>query len=164
MSLGKTSWEAVKTQNRFLAEEYLDSLRVVRRLATATLDSYSRDLTALRAFASSQGQSLEKLAHGDLDAFVHVLMKRGLSPRSVARVVACVRGFYRSLVLGRRVSVNPAEDLRAPKSWPALPKRLSEEEIGLLIAQPDTSTAQGLRDRAGGAARLPQGLHRLCRL
>lgn len=147
-SRGKVSRGSVKTQNQFLVEEYLDSLRVVRRLATLTLDSYSRDLTALTEFAASQSRRLEKLDHRDLDAFVRGLMERGLSPRSVARVVACTRGFYRSLAVGRRVKVNPAEDLRAPKSWPALPKRLSEEEIGLLVAQPDTSTAQGLRDRA----------------
>lgn len=147
-SHGKTSRGSVKTQNQLLTEEHLDSLRVVRRLATATLDSYSRDLMALTEFASSQGWRLEKLDHRDLDAFVRELMGKGLSPRSVARVVACVRGFYRSLAVGRRVKVNPAEDLHSPKSWPALPKRLSEEEVGSLIAQPDTSTALGLRDRA----------------
>src|SRR4029450_10838392 len=39
-------------------------------------------------------------------------------------------------------------DLHPPKAWPALPKFLSIEEVDQLIAQPDVTTALGLRDRA----------------
>src|SRR5437016_6911941 len=49
-------------------------------------------------------------------------MTGGLSPRSVARSVAAVRGFYRFLVLDRRLEHSPADDLQAPRAWPALPK------------------------------------------
>lgn len=75
-------------------------------------------------------------------------MTDGLAPRSVARVVASVRGFYRFLVADGRIDENPAEDLRPPRSWPALPSALSAEAIDTLIAQPDTSSPAGLRDRA----------------
>ena len=43
---------------------------------------------------------------------------------------------------------NPADDLRPPRAWPALPKFLSIEEVDALIAQPDVTTPLGLRDRA----------------
>jgi integrase/recombinase XerD len=66
----------------------------------------------------------------------------------VARSVAAVRGFYRFLVLERRLERSPAEDLQPPPAWPALPKFLSIEEVDTLLAQPDTSTPLGLRDRA----------------
>jgi integrase/recombinase XerD len=66
----------------------------------------------------------------------------------VARAVAAVRGFYRFLVLDRRLERSPAEDLQPPPAWPALPKFLSIEEVDTLLAQPDTSTPLGLRDRA----------------
>ncbi len=75
-------------------------------------------------------------------------MARGLSPRSVARRVAALRGFYRFLVLDRRIDASPADDLRPPRAWPALPKFLSVEEVDRLIAQPDVATPIGLRDRA----------------
>jgi site-specific recombinase XerD len=51
-------------------------------------------------------------------------------------------------MLDRKLAQNPAEDLRPPKAWPALPKFLSLEEVDTLIAQPDTKTPRGLRDRA----------------
>ena len=68
--------------------------------------------------------------------------------RSAARAVACVRGFFRFLVLDRRLESSPADDLRAPRAWPALPRFLTLEEVDRLIAAPDTSTPRGLRDRA----------------
>ena len=75
-------------------------------------------------------------------------MTRGLSPRSVARSVAAIRGFYRFLVVDHRLEQSPAEDLRPPRAWPALPTFLSLEEVDRLIAQPDAATPLGLRDRA----------------
>jgi len=127
---------------------YLDHLRVERRLADHTLESYARDLAALAAYADESGRTPEALDRASLEEFVRRQMTRGLSPRSVARAVAAVRGFYRFLVLDRRLDRNPADDLRPPRAWRSLPKFLSLEEVDRLIAQPDVTTAGGLRDRA----------------
>jgi integrase/recombinase XerD len=129
-------------------DAYLDHLRVERRLARLTIESYSRDLAALARFAEAGGTTVEALSRQDLEAFVRGLMASGLSPRSTARAVACVRGLFRFLVLDRRLDASPADDLRAPRAWPALPRCLSPEEVDRLIDAPDVSTARGLRDRA----------------
>jgi integrase/recombinase XerD len=131
-----------------LIASYLDHLRVERRLSGHTLESYGRDLSALAAFAGGSRRPLEDLDRKALDAFVQQQRTRGQSPRSVARAVAAVRGFYRFLVLDRRLERSPAEDLQPPPAWPALPKFLSVEEVDTLLAQPDTSRPLGLRDRA----------------
>jgi len=131
-----------------LIAAYLDHLRVERRLSGHTLESYGRDLAALTAFADASQRNLEDLDRRALDAFVQRQRGRGQSPRSVARAVAAVRGFYRFLVLDRRLARSPAEDLQPPPAWPALPKFLSVEDVDALLAQPDTSTPLGLRDRA----------------
>jgi integrase/recombinase XerD len=131
-----------------MLEAYLDHLRVERRLADHTLESYGRDLTRLAAFAAAADRQLDALDRQALEEFVREQMARGLSPRSTARMVAAVRGFYRFLVLDRRLERNPADDLQPPRAWPALPKFLSLEEVDALIAQPDTSTPLGVRDRA----------------
>ena len=131
-----------------MIHEYLDHLRVERRLAVHTLESYGRDLQALAEYAAGAERAIETLDRGDLEAFVRQQMTGGLSPRSVARRVAAVRGFYRFLVLDRRIEHSPADDLRPPRAWPALPKMLSMSEVDALIAQPDVTTALGVRDRA----------------
>jgi integrase/recombinase XerD len=46
------------------------------------------------------------------------------------------------------VAANPADDLRPPRAWAALPTSLSVEQVDALIDQPDVSTPRGLRDRA----------------
>ena len=127
---------------------YLDHLRVERRLADHTLESYARDLSALAAFADAAGRQPESLDRASLEEFVRRQMTRGLSPRSVARAVAAVRGFYRFLVVDRRLERNPADDLRPPRAWPALPQFLSLDDVDRLLAQPDVDTPRGLRDRA----------------
>ena len=131
-----------------LIESYLDHLRVERRLAAHTLESYARDLGALARFAGTSGRRLESLDRPALEAFVRQQMGSGLSPRSVARAVAAVRGFYRYLVLDRHTERNPAEDLRPPRAWPALPTFLSIEQVDALLSAPEVSAPRGLRDRA----------------
>jgi integrase/recombinase XerD len=127
---------------------YLDHLRVERRLSAHTLESYARDLRALAEYAAGRSTAPESLDRHALEAFVRQQMTRGLSPRSVARAVAAVRGFYRFLVLDRQLESSPADQLQPPHAWPALPKFLSLEEVDTLISQPEVSTPLGLRDRA----------------
>ena len=136
------------SRGSLVIDAYLDHLRVERRLAGHTLESYARDLSALARYAAGVGQPVESLDRPALEAFVREQRRRGLAPRSVARTVAAVRGFFRFLVLDRRLDSSPADDLQPPRAWPALPTFLSIEEVDTLIAQPDVTTTLGLRDRA----------------
>jgi integrase/recombinase XerD len=129
-------------------DEYLSHLQFERRVSGHTVESYARDLTQLGEFAAGQERHLEQLGRSELEACVRSLMSEGRSPRSVARFVACVRGFYRFLHLHHHVTENPAVDLQAPRAWRVLPKFLSIEEVDRLLQAPDVSTARGLRDRA----------------
>jgi integrase/recombinase XerD len=127
---------------------YLSYLRDVRRMSPNTLESYARDLALLAAFAEQREAAVEALDRDDLETFVRQLMSSGLSPRSVARAVACLRGFYRFAAIERKQESSPADDLRPPRAWAALPKFLSLDEVDRLLAQPDPSTPRGLRDKA----------------
>ncbi len=129
-------------------DNYLAYLRDVRRMAGNTVESYARDLAALAAFADTQGRDVSVLDRRDLEAFVRSRMASGLSPRSTARAVACIRGFYRFIAVEEQREGSPADDLRAPRAWPALPRFLDLEEVDRLLAQPDVSSPRGLRDKA----------------
>jgi integrase/recombinase XerD len=129
-------------------DEYLTYLRDVRRMSPNTIESYARDLGALGAFAESRGLDVSTLERQDLEAFVRHLMSTGLSPRSVARAVACVRGFYKFLSVEQKRDASPADGLQPPRAWQRLPKFLSLDDVDKLLAQPDTSTPRGLRDKA----------------
>ncbi len=131
-----------------MIDTYLTYLRDVRRVSPNTVESYARDLAGLGAFAAKHGVDVDALQRRDLEAFVRSLMSSGLAPRSVARSVACVRGYYRFVAVEQKRQESPADDLRAPRAWPSLPKFLDLDEVDRLLAQPDVSTPRGLRDKA----------------
>ena len=128
-------------------DRYFDHLRVERRLAANTVESYARDLGRLAAFAGREGCSISGLSRPQLEAFVRHLLSEGLAPRSAARAVASTRGFYRFLVREGRLQASPAEDLQGGRPWPALPRYLTPDEVDRLISQPDIGTPLGLRDQ-----------------
>jgi len=129
-------------------DAYLAHLALERRLSPHTVENYGRDLALLAKAAAGLGVAIEKLDRKALEHVVRTLMGEGRSPRSVARAVACFRGFYRYLVIAGQRTTNPADDLAAPRAWKTLPKFLTIEEVDRLLAAPDVSQPRGLRDRA----------------
>ena len=131
-----------------VVDAYLTHLTVERRLAANSVESYARDLGLLAEFAAGRSRPIASLTRTDLEGFVRDLMSEGRSPRSVARAIACYRGFYRFLVVDGRAKASPAGDLRPPRAWKTLPRYLAVEEVDRLLAQPEVTTPRGLRDRA----------------
>ena len=98
-------------------------------MSVNSVESYARDLVLLQQFAAGLGTPVEGMTRQRLEELTRQLMSEGRSPRSVARAIACYRGFYRFLVIDNRLKINPADQLRAPRSWMALPRHLSIEEL-----------------------------------
>jgi integrase/recombinase XerD len=134
--------------NAHAADRFLDYLRVGRRLAENSIESYARDLVLFGRFAAAENRPFERLTIHDLEAFVRGLVAKGYSPRSAARIVSAIRGLYKFLALDGRLSSNPAADLRPPRAWPLLPRFLTMAEVDRLLDAPDTTRPKGLRDRA----------------
>ncbi len=133
---------------RSIGVEYLDHLRVERGLAPNSLAAYGRDLARLSAYAERRGQAVLALKQADLADFIGSLRELALSPRSVARAVHALRGFYRFAVREGRIPADPMENLRAPRVFKPLPRYLTSGQVEALLAVPDTKTSLGLRDRA----------------
>jgi integrase/recombinase XerD len=127
--------------------EYLDHLHAERGLSLNTIAAYTRDLARLGAHAAAHGKATPSLDAADLAEFIAGLGATGLQPRSAARVVHAVRGFYRFLVREGRIEADPMENLRAPRAFRALPRYLTPGQVEALLAAPDTSTPLGMRDR-----------------
>ena len=129
-------------------EGFLSYLRVERGLSLNTLSAYRNDLAKLSRFAKSSGKDLLSLRADDLATFMQSLHKQGLHPRSVARTLVAVRGFYKFLIQDGYLKVDPSANLEAPKAWQTLPRFLAAEEVERLLSCPVTSTDEGLRDKA----------------
>ena len=130
-------------------DTYLESLWLERGLAENTLSAYRRDLTdtskALRAMGINQ---LSTAKEADLLEVLNQRQGRHLSPRSTARWLSTLKGFYRHLVLKQQIAADPIQQICHPKLGRALPSVLSTLQVEALLEAPDVSTPLGLRDRA----------------
>jgi len=126
-------------------ERYLGHLRGERRLAANTIEAYRRDGALLAGLAG--GRPLEALGASDVRRFVATLHGRGQSPRTLARVLSCWRGFYDWLARAHGTKVNPCAGVKPPRAARKLPEVLSPDEAVRLVSLEDRSDL-GLRDRA----------------
>ena len=137
-------------------DQYLDHLRVERRLAANSVESYARDLGRLAAFARQAGLPDRRACRGSSSRrSCGTCSRRAWRRDRRPAAVASVRGLYRYLVREGRLAASPAEDLHGGRPWPALPRYLSPDEVDRLIEQPDTVDAAGPArpDHARGAVR-----------
>lgn len=129
-------------------DRFLSYLRVERGLSSNTLLAYRRDLSKLNLFAGERGRDVLSLEAGDLAQFMQTLHKQGLAPKSIARTLVAVRGFYKFLIQDGYLKLDPSVNLESPKSWQSLPRFLAPEEVERLLSTPDPLTTIGLRDKA----------------
>ncbi len=140
------------TVKRDAIKDYLILLQVERGLSLHTILAYKRDLRELQRWTAksdnTEKKNLESLCAADIARWLGELRKRGIAPRSAARSISTIRGFYKFLLSEDRIAENPAEHLVTPQTQRALPKFLTEEDVERLLNAPDTSTTRGVRDRA----------------
>jgi integrase/recombinase XerD len=134
--------------DRDFVKEFLTYLQVEKGLARLSLESYRRDLDRLQTWANKNGKQIADLSRADLRKWIASLSREGLAPTSIARAVSATRGFFKFLMLDGHIKSHPAEDLDTPQRFSYLPKFLTEDEINRLLAAPDVSTEEGIRDRA----------------
>jgi integrase/recombinase XerD len=128
---------------------FLNYLRVEKALSQNTLDAYRRDLAKFTEYAASRGlKKAGEIKRSDLLDFLATLYARRLDARSVARYLVSLRQFFRFLMMDKLITEDPSISVESPKFRKSLPEFLSVEEVELLLAQPDASTATGLRDKA----------------
>src|SRR5262249_55621481 len=128
-------------------DEFLGFLQAERGLSPRTVEAYGRDLRQLAVFL--RGGDAARIAAVTREggfAFEAQLYRQGITASSAARKVSAIRSF---LAFAHREGYLQARpEIDAPKKPRRLPRVLSRGEMEALLAQPDASTPEGLRDRA----------------
>src|SRR5436190_13124518 len=131
------------------ASGFFDYLTVEKGLARNTLLAYRRDLRKLESYLEAQKLRYDELDRVEVLGFSKELrQKLKLGPRSCARTIVAVRGFYRYLLLEGVIQRDPTENMESIKTFRPLPKYLSVDEVERLLAAPDRSEPRGERDAA----------------
>lgn len=126
---------------------YVDSLWLERGLARPTLEAYRTDLEHLASWLAARGAGLLNAGRADLMEHLGWRIGQGYQARSTARLLSCVRGFYRHALRQNLINEDPTLDIALPKLGRPLPKSLSEADVEALLAAPDPEDSLGLRDR-----------------
>lgn len=158
-------------------DRYLDAVWLERGLARNTLDAYRRDLQSFLRFLhnnrsqakntqnrnsrnnktqsntsqnnrSQNKTSLLDVSLVELSQLMADLAARSVSPRSQARMVSTLKGFYRYCLRENIISHDPTLRLEPPKLGRPLPKVISEAQVDSLLNAPDREKPLELRDSA----------------
>jgi integrase/recombinase XerC len=116
------------TSDQALIERYLEHVRVEKRLAQRTVELYALDLQKLQGYAAQAQVELLQVQNSHIRRWVAQMHSGGRSGRGIALILSGWRGLYVWLGREGRVSSNPVQDVRAPKSGKPLPKALSVDD------------------------------------
>ena len=131
-----------------LIEQFIDALWLEKGLSKNTLNSYRRDLSIYACWLNSQKQCLPGSSRTDLLSYLNWRVRQRMKASSTARLLSCLRGFFRYLVREEVLSEDPTLDVESPKRGRPLPKSLSEADVEALLSAPDLDDVLGFRDRA----------------
>jgi integrase/recombinase XerD len=128
---------------------YLDHLIVDQGLADLTLQAYSTDMKGFVEFLHGRNvHTSSGIVREEILVFLSVLDARGMSPRSRARKISCLKGFFRYLVERGLIRENPCDLIDSPHLPKRLPDYLEPEEVERLLSAAATSTPESIRDKA----------------
>lgn len=131
-----------------LVMEYLAHLRIERGLSDNTLVAYEQDLSQFTHYRKEANLQLAEIEPRHILDFLLKIGGSELSPRTRARKVAALRGFFQYLIDEHFIDNDPTGDLESPKFSLTLPDVLTISEVDKLLTAPTLDKPAGYRDRA----------------
>ena len=131
--------------NTELIEEYKKFIAFEKRLSSSSVKSYLRDINELLKLMGDK--KLNSYSIEDIRKNIAILHSKGLSGKSLSRMISSWRGLFNFLIHKYQFNQNPTLGIKAPKSKKLLPQTLSVDQTIKLIDIKDNSFL-GLRDHA----------------
>lgn len=131
---------------------FLEELDVVRQLSKHTIKAYDHDLQKLYLYLEEIDLQVYQVEAHHIRNWVGKLHGKGLSARSIARLLSAWRTFFDWLKKPHpklpisQITINPIVDIKGPRKAKSLPKALSVEHTQVLMEhakkQKDTTDLQ----------------------
>ena len=113
---------------------FLSYLESVKQYSPHTLISYKRDLDKLSENMINQGiEDWESAKEHDLRTFINAERRRGLSPRSIQRLLSSCRSFFEYLMIEGQIKLSPVQNISSPKLSQLLPKAMDADLVQRLL-------------------------------
>jgi integrase/recombinase XerC len=134
--MSATATQAIGVSLNSLVDEYLRVLTNERGASKHTLRAYQRELHGFAAFQFERyggEQSVDRIEHTQIRAFMGMLYDRGLSKSSAARALAAVRSWFKWLARAGYVEQNAASLVATPRLPKHLPRVPSIEQMNQAV-------------------------------
>lgn len=125
-------------------------LTLERGMSDNTRMAYMSDARKFADWAAADPEcpALQSIRPEDVHAFVASLHDLNISPRSQARIISGLRGFYKYMRLEGLIDRDPTALLETPRLGLHLPEVLTIEEIDAMEAAIDLGKPEGQRNLA----------------
>lgn len=144
-----TATDATAAELQAPIDSWLARQASAGRYSRHTLSAYRRDLNLLAAWCARQGLAhWQQISARHLRAFLADEHRRGLSAKSLQRLLSSCRQWFHQLLEGGLICLDPGIGLRAPKCARKLPQVLDVDEMDALVT-PTVAVGDhlALRDR-----------------
>ncbi len=115
--------------------DYLSYLEVERGLSKNTILAYQGDLFEFFNFTENNKIRINEIKRRDFSSYTKFLAKKNLSPSTITRKIASIKGLFRYLCYKRDIETNPSISIVSPKLPKRLPRVLSISEIDKIIKE-----------------------------
>ncbi len=152
---------AHKTAEAFL-QAYLRELSAVGNRSPLTIRNYASDIGHFLRWCTEKAEDPLATNRQRFRDYLGELREAGIVAASITRRTSTIHGFYKYLLRENATAKDLLYGVALPKRPKRLPKVMEPSVVEALLAAPDLSTPQGLRDRAilellyGGGLRISE--------
>ncbi|MEK6224562.1 MAG: site-specific tyrosine recombinase XerD [Candidatus Dadabacteria bacterium] len=132
-----------------LLDSFLTYLTVEKGLSKNTLESYGRDVRKFLLFLEEgQIKTIQEIKYENILDFLSHFKKQGFSDTTTVRTIVSIKQFFKYLLLEKIIKEDPTSQIRTPKMKKSIPGVISLEDVERVLASPNESTPEGIRDLA----------------
>jgi len=132
-----------------LLDSFLSYLAVEKGLSENTLESYGRDLRKFIRYMEETGAgSAGEIKYSHILDYLAQFKDKGFNSTTIVRSIVSIRQFFKYLLMEKLIEEDPAARITTPRMKKGLPGVITLDEVESLLAAPDESTPEGLRDSA----------------
>jgi len=132
-----------------LLDSFLTYLTIEKGLSKNTLESYGRDVRKFLTFLEEgQINTVQEIKYENILDFLSHFKKQGFSDTTTVRTIVSIKQFFKYLLLEKIIKEDPTSQIRTPKMKKSIPGVISLEDVERVLASPNESTPEGIRDLA----------------
>ena len=132
-----------------LLDSFLAYLTIEKGLSKNTLESYGRDVRKFVLFLEENKiSSVQEIKYENILDFLSHFKKQGFSDTTTVRTIVSIKQFFKYLLLEKIINADPTSQIHTPKMKKSIPSVISLEDVEKVLASPDESTPEGIRDLA----------------